>query len=118
MPLVAAAVVDLGGARVPTAAVKVPLNSRLQEVETATPEARELAPERAAYEERRNRWNAIRTAMSVVASTAPGVVVAVQTLPPPGSPHQAGASTRRDRSQVHAWRTMNARANSAKPMWK
>ena len=75
--VIVAAVVYLGGVQVPTAAINIPLNNRLQRVDTATAGERELATERGAFEARWNRWNAIRTALAV-ASTALLIIVALR----------------------------------------
>ncbi len=75
--LVAAAIVYLAGVQVPTATINIPLNNRIQAVDTATASDADLARERAAFEARWNRWNAIRTAFGVV-STALLILVALR----------------------------------------
>lgn len=67
-PLIAAAVVYLLGVQVPTVAVNIPLNNRLQQVDVDGASRQELGVERQAFEPRWNKWNRIRTALAVVAT--------------------------------------------------
>jgi len=64
--LIGAGALYLGGVLVPTAAVNVPLNNRLQGVDVVGVEER--AAGRRAFEERWNRWNAVRTGAAVGAA--------------------------------------------------
>lgn len=66
--IVAAAAVYLLGVQLPTALVNIPLNNRLQRVDVEGAEEESLARERAAFEDRWNRWNRIRTALAIVAT--------------------------------------------------
>lgn len=51
----------LGGVQIPTVAINIPLNNRVQTLDIGALDARELQSERAAFESRWNRWNTIRT---------------------------------------------------------
>lgn len=62
--LIGAAVVYLVGVQAPTAAVNVPLNNALQEVEVDASRPALLAEARATFETRWNRWNRLRTLLS------------------------------------------------------
>lgn len=66
--LIVATLLYLVGVQLPTGAVNVPLNNALQtpDVDAMDDAARRQA--RAAFEPRWNRWNAIRTAVSIVVS--------------------------------------------------
>ncbi len=66
--LIVAAALYLVGVQLPTIGINVPLNNRLQQVETEGASAAELANARQAFEPRWNRWNRIRTAMAVAAT--------------------------------------------------
>lgn len=66
--LIFAAALYLVGVQLPTIGINVPLNNRLQQVETEGASAAELANARQAFEPRWNRWNRIRTAMAVAAT--------------------------------------------------
>lgn len=66
--LIAAAALYLAGVQVPTATINIPLNNRVQLVDTADADQGTLTDERAVFEPRWNRWNRIRTAAAVVAT--------------------------------------------------
>jgi uncharacterized membrane protein len=66
--VIAAAVLYLAGVQVPTLAINVPLNNRLQALDLATLNGASLRQEREAFEPRWNRWNAIRTACATLTS--------------------------------------------------
>jgi uncharacterized membrane protein len=66
--VIAAALVYLFGVQVPTAAVNVPLNNRLKQLNAATMDAIGSAAARHAFERRWNRWNVARTVAASVAS--------------------------------------------------
>lgn len=57
----------LVGVQVPTVAVNVPLNGRVQELDVETLDAPALRTARAAFEPRWNRWNVVRTVVATVA---------------------------------------------------
>lgn len=61
----AAAAVYLLGVQLPTIAVNVPLNNRLQAVSVASLSPAESRAARRAFEGRWNRWNALRTLLAV-----------------------------------------------------
>ena len=66
--LLSATLLYVVGVQVPTATINIPLNNRLQalDVDAADETTRSLARE--AFEPRWNRWNAIRAALSSLAS--------------------------------------------------
>jgi uncharacterized membrane protein len=65
--LAAAAVVSVVGVHLPTVAVNVPLNSRLQAVDVGVLDGPEAERVRLGFESRWTRWNLARTVASVVA---------------------------------------------------
>ena len=65
--LVGAAVLYLGGVQVPTAAVNIPLNNRVQALQVDQLDGPAAARERGAFEARWNRWNVRRTVVAIVA---------------------------------------------------
>ena len=67
--MVAAGVVYLIGVQLPTVAVNVPLNNRLQGVMIDEVSDADAARERQAFESRWNRWNRIRALLAVIATT-------------------------------------------------
>ena len=67
--VVAAGVVYLIGVQLPTVAVNVPLNTRLQGVMIDEVSDADAARERQAFESRWNRWNRIRALLAVIATT-------------------------------------------------
>lgn len=75
--LIAAAAVYLIGVQAPTAIVNIPLNNRIQQVDTDQAAGEELTEARTAFETRWNQWNRIRTAMAT-ASTALLLLVLLQ----------------------------------------
>lgn len=75
--LIAAALVYIVGVQVPTGAINIPLNNRLQRVDTETAGETQLAEERGAFESKWNRWNAIRTTLAAL-STVLLIVVALR----------------------------------------
>ncbi len=62
--LLVAALVYLLGVQLPTFAVNVPLNNRLQTLDAGAPDAAALREARRNFEPRWNRWNVFRTALS------------------------------------------------------
>ncbi len=67
--LLVAAAVYLVGVQVPTATINIPLNNRIQQVDTVQAEDEVLAEERSAFEPRWNQWNRIRTVMAIASTT-------------------------------------------------
>src|SRR5690606_20760994 len=67
--LVVAALVYILGVQVPTFVVNIPLNKRLQTLDTETMAEPERKRARDEFEPRWNKWNAIRTVFATVAST-------------------------------------------------
>lgn len=65
---VAAAAVYLLGVQLPTAAINIPMNNTLQALELESMDDDSMQAARLDFEERWNRWNAIRTALGVVAT--------------------------------------------------
>lgn len=63
-----AAVVYFLGLQMPTFAINIPMNNRIQAVDVETAGAGALRSARDAFEARWNRWNVIRTALAVLAS--------------------------------------------------
>ncbi len=76
--LLAALAVYLVGVQLPTLAINVPLNNRLQTLDLAVMEEDSLAEARAAFEPRWNRWNLIRTLLATL--TAALLIVLVLRL--------------------------------------
>ena len=66
--LLAAAAVYVAGVQLPTVAINVPLNNRLQTLELAAMDGEEMAAARAEFEPRWNRWNRIRTLLATLTS--------------------------------------------------
>jgi len=66
--LIGALVIFAGGVQIPTATVNVPLNNELQRADLQSMGAEELAAARQRFEPRWNRWNVIRTVLSIVTS--------------------------------------------------
>lgn len=64
--LLAASVLYVGGVQVPTMAVNVPLNNRLQATDLDTASATTVAELRSAFDGRWNRWNRRRSAVALV----------------------------------------------------
>lgn len=60
-----AVVIYLAGVQMPTAVFNVPLNNEIQAIDPQSMTERGLAAAREAFEQRWNRWNAIRTVMAV-----------------------------------------------------
>lgn len=73
--LLGAAAVYLLGVQLPTLAVNVPLNNQLQSVQVETLDAPGLQAAREAFEPRWNRWNLLRTLLSVLVAAALIVLV-------------------------------------------
>ncbi len=65
--LVGAGVLWLGGVQLPTVAVNVPLNGRVQALEVDALDPGALREARRAFEPRWNRWNVARTLVATVA---------------------------------------------------
>jgi uncharacterized membrane protein len=72
--LAGAGLLYLGGVQLPTVAVNIPLNNRVQQVDVDGLGPREQGEARAAFEARWNRWNRIRTGLAV------GTVAVLLTL--------------------------------------
>jgi uncharacterized membrane protein len=70
MLLLGAAAVYLLGVQLPTIAINVPLNNRLQALDLDDLDTAGLRTEREAFEGRWNRWNAIRTVFACVSVVA------------------------------------------------
>lgn len=68
--LIGAAGVYLLGVQLPTVAINVPLNNRLQALDLDGLDTAVLRTEREAFEGRWNRWNAIRTVFACVSVVA------------------------------------------------
>lgn len=68
MLLSAAVVIYILGVQVPTVAINVPLNNRVQALEIETMDEPSLAAARQAFEPHWNRWNTIRTLLATLAS--------------------------------------------------
>lgn len=66
--LVLSVVVYLLGVQLPTFAINVPLNNRLQSLDVEVMEVPALQVERVAFEARWNRWNARRTVLACIVS--------------------------------------------------
>lgn len=64
--LLAASVLYIGGVQVPTLAVNVPLNNRLQATDLDTASTTTVADLRAAFDGRWSRWNRRRSAVALV----------------------------------------------------
>lgn len=67
--LVGAALIYLFGVQLPTVAINVPLNNRLQALDVDAVQASAHAAARSGFEARWNRWNRVRTLLAGVAST-------------------------------------------------
>jgi uncharacterized membrane protein len=65
LALLGASGLYLGGAQVPTAAINVPLNNRVQKLNIDETDSGSLREARRAFEGRWNRWNARRTGLAV-----------------------------------------------------
>ncbi|NNC42303.1 MAG: DUF1772 domain-containing protein [Acidimicrobiia bacterium] len=63
---VAAAAVYLLGVQLPTAAINIPMNNKLQSLELEAMDDAAMSSARLDFEERWNRWNTIRTGLGVV----------------------------------------------------
>ena len=59
------------GVQVPTIAINIPLNNRLQALETAAMDDVAMEEARQAFEPRWNRWNVIRTVAACAAQSGP-----------------------------------------------
>ena len=68
----------IGGLQVPTAAINIPLNNRLQAVDVATEDDDSVSRARSAFERRWNTWNRVRTVAGVLASTGLVVLLAAR----------------------------------------
>lgn len=66
--LLIAAIVYIFGMQLPTIAINIPLNNRVQELNFDALEEASAVAEREHFEPRWNRWNMIRTAFASVAS--------------------------------------------------
>jgi len=66
--LILAATLWIFGVQLPTLAINVPLNNRLQRVDVGQASSAEHKAARAAFEARWNRWNVIRTMLACVAT--------------------------------------------------
>lgn len=72
--IVAAAIAYVAGVQVPTAAINIPLNNRIQRLDVAAMNDVARRDARVAFEQRWNRWNVIRT-VAAVAVTAVLLIV-------------------------------------------
>lgn len=70
LTIIGVSLVYVLGVQVPTVAVNVPLNNRLQSLEVQSLSETELASVRADFEPRWNRWNVIRTVLAIITSIA------------------------------------------------
>jgi len=68
MLLIAAVFVYFAGVQLPTIAINIPLNNRLQTLDVETLDEATLAEARRSFEPRWNRWNTIRSVFAVVTS--------------------------------------------------
>ncbi len=75
--LIAAAVIYLFGVQLPTVAINIPLNNRVQTLAMATLDEATSGAERKRFEARWNRWNTIRTALASLVSV---LLLAVMVL--------------------------------------
>lgn len=75
MLLLAAAGLHFLGVQLPTMAVNIPLNNAIQRVEVATADEDSLRSARLVFEARWNRWNSIRTVLSVLCAAALAVLL-------------------------------------------
>ena len=75
--LVVAAALYLVGAQLPTVAVNIPLNNRLQRLAPDKLDGPASAAERRHFERRWNRWNRVRTFLSGAASVLLAVLLSV-----------------------------------------
>ena len=66
--IVVATALYLLGVQLPTIAINIPLNNRVQSLDLDTLDEKSLADERQVFEPRWNRWNVIRTVVSCVVS--------------------------------------------------
>jgi uncharacterized membrane protein len=66
--VIAAALLYLAGVQLPTFAINVPLNNRLQPMDVATMDAASLKQARGAFEPRWNQSNAFRTLCAILTS--------------------------------------------------
>ena len=66
--LILAATLWIFGVQMPTLAINVPLNNRLQRLDVSALSSGEHATARSAFEARWNRWNLIRTVLACVAT--------------------------------------------------
>lgn len=64
--LLVAATVYVVGVQLPTATINIPLNNRVQLVDTMGGDAATLAEARVEFETRWNRWNQVRTLLAAV----------------------------------------------------
>lgn len=67
--IVGATLTYLLGVQLPTITINVPLNNRLQRLEIDSLDEAALQAARHAFEPRWNRWNLVRTALSILTST-------------------------------------------------
>lgn len=73
--IIVAAVVYIFGMQLPTVAINIPLNNRVQTLNFDTLDEPSAAAERSHFEDRWNRWNVIRTAFAGLASVLLLIVV-------------------------------------------
>lgn len=78
--VLAVGVLWLGGVQLPTMAVNVPLNGRVQALEVDALDAGALREARAAFAPRWNRWNRVRTVLAGL--TVVGMLLLLTRLPP------------------------------------
>ncbi|MEZ4621534.1 MAG: DUF1772 domain-containing protein [Caldilineaceae bacterium] len=68
MLILIAALFYIVGMQLPTATINIPLNNRVQALDTDSLDETSAVAEREHFEQRWNRWNVIRTAFASVAS--------------------------------------------------
>ncbi len=66
--LVLATLVYLFGVQLPTVAINIPLNNKIQNVDVTAADAAALAAARKDFEPQWNRWNSVRTVLASVVS--------------------------------------------------
>jgi uncharacterized membrane protein len=77
LALICATFIYLVGVQLPTFAINIPLNNRLQSLNVDVMDASALQAARGAFEARWNRWNAIRTVLACLVSVVLIGLVAV-----------------------------------------
>lgn len=75
--MIAATLTYVFGVQLPTVTINIPLNNKLQSLNTTALDDAESAAARRGFEPRWNKWNQIRTALSFVASALLVLLVAL-----------------------------------------